>query len=370
VGKTFIIFLLFAVKLFAVENPCKDLFNNDYLNLKEAEQALQNKENDVESALAKVQEIKDRIELVANEGLKIELQASERLVLKAKEELELARKPLLPYIKKQEQNLNLSAHTRDIDLITFGLGAESDTRLVGYQSTHGGGKTSGDIISAVKNHDETISYFIGDVQGHSIYSSQVSSIIAKEMGSPKFKAMLTIDGDDITAAHQYLNSKHKEFFPHTSYESNYTLGQLKFNPKTGKVNISSTGEIYIFIIKNDGSVELLPAGAGKVGIGVGGWKTNEVQLRLEETMLSTTDGILESLSLYPKLAKKYNHVFDGYPDPEYGKFVLKELLQAIFIKNHNAIPAPIKINDEIRKFIKENKLPQRDDETLLTFKRK
>jgi serine phosphatase RsbU (regulator of sigma subunit) len=190
------------------------------------------------------------------------------------------------------------------------------------------------------------------------------------MASPKFKAMLTIDGDDMSAAHQHLSDKHKELFPQAASESSYTLGHLKFNPKTGKVNMTSSGEIYTFIMKNDGQVELVTLGGRKIGLGVGGWKSTEVQLRSMEAIVSTTDGLLESLSMYPKLAKKYNHDFDGHPDADYGKFVLRELLQAIIIKNHKLIPSPIKINEEIRKFIKENKLPQKDDETLLTFKRK
>lgn len=153
---------------------------------------------------------------------------------------------------------------------------------------------SGDFFRVEQLDDDTLDFFIGDVQGHGEEAAKVSLSLHEFMNENYLKSLKDLHPSE---ALKLLDTNHNILQAITTYNRYLTFAHVRINSKTGDFEYANAGVPYMMIVKPDGQIETLNSSG--FYIGKGGYNrinsgTLSGRLAPNEMGILMTDGISES----------------------------------------------------------------------------
>ncbi len=210
------------------------------------------------------------------------------------QELTRARDELRQRLREQEEDL-LSAAQIQQSLIPRHMPAVDNYRFAGRFKPFE--RIGGDLYNVLQLDEETVMAYLFDVSGHgvssamvtvSVYQSlslQTGRIVKRVLVAPPYYKILTPAEVLAELDREYRFDRFEKFF---------TITYLLLDLARGRARFSSAGHPPPVLVRSQGGFQLLRAGGGLIGLGIGGpFEEGEVLLGSGDRVFLYSDGITE-----------------------------------------------------------------------------
>ena len=158
-------------------------------------------------------------------------------------------------------------------------------------------KIGGDLFNVMQLDEDTVMAYLFDVSGHGVSSAMVSVSVHQSLslhtGRIVKRVYVASPYYKILSPAEVLGELEREY-PFERFEKFFTITYLLLTISTGRVHYSSAGHPPPAVVRRNGSVELLRAGGGLIGLGVGEpFVEGETVLGAGDRLYLYSDGMIE-----------------------------------------------------------------------------
>ena len=158
-------------------------------------------------------------------------------------------------------------------------------------------KIGGDLFNVMQLDEDTVMAYLFDVSGHGVSSAMVSVSIyqslSQQTGRIVKRVFVAPPYYKVLSPTEVLDELEREY-PFERFEKFFTITYLLLSISSGRVRYSSAGHPPPVVLRKGGGVELLQAGGGLIGLGVGGpFVEGETTLGAGDRLYLYSDGVTE-----------------------------------------------------------------------------
>jgi sigma-B regulation protein RsbU (phosphoserine phosphatase) len=160
-------------------------------------------------------------------------------------------------------------------------------------------QVGGDLFNIVQLDEQTVMAYLVDVSGHGISSAMVTVSVHQSLslhtGQLVKKPIEQPPYYEIVPPEQVMKELEAEY-PFERFEEFFTISYLLINPHSGKLSYCNAGHPPPFLLRKNGSIELLDAGGTIIGVGeLIEFEGGESRLEPGDRIFMYTDGITEHI---------------------------------------------------------------------------
>ncbi len=158
-------------------------------------------------------------------------------------------------------------------------------------------KIGGDLFNVLQLDEDTVMAYLFDVSGHGVSSAMVGVSVYQSLslqtGRIVKRVFVAPPYYKILSPEEVLLELEQEY-PFDRFEKFFTITYLLLNLANGRVRYSSAGHPPPILVRKEGGMELLRAGGGLIGLGIGPpFSEEEIQLEAGDRLYLYSDGIPE-----------------------------------------------------------------------------
>ncbi len=181
-------------------------------------------------------------------------------------------------------------------------------------------RVGGDLFNVLQLDEDTVMAYLFDVSGHGVSSAMVSVSVYQSLSlqTGRFIKRVYVAPPyyKILSPAEVLGELELEY-PFERFEKFFTITYLLLSISTGRVRYCSAGHPPPVLVRRDGRVELLRAGGGLIGLGVGKpFVEGEAVLEEGDRLYLYSDGVYERANRQGELfgEKRFFGLLDSLRD--------------------------------------------------------
>lgn len=228
----------------------------------------------------------------------LQLEQANQALFRAKEELREANQELIEKQRRLDKDLTAAAGIQRSLLPRDAPGTDVLETAWRFQPCE---LIGGDIFNMVRVDETHYAFYMLDVSGHGVPSALVTVSVSQRLhpGANTIVKRTKEQGAsyEVVSPSEVLRQLDREY-PIERFDKFFTIAYLLIDTRTGTLRYSNAGHPPPFLLRADGTLEMLDRGGSIVGLGSGlPFEEEEKSLGPGDRIILYTDGLLEHHNL-------------------------------------------------------------------------